>query len=72
MYIVLEIQTNADGTVTTLPPIIKATREEAESSYHSILSFAALSPLPMHAAVLMTNEGIVLDRKSYTHNQTNE
>lgn len=28
MYIVLEIQTNADGTVSPLPPIIKASREE--------------------------------------------
>ena len=37
MYIVLEIQTFADGSVATLPPTIKATRDEAESVYHSIL-----------------------------------
>ena len=67
MYIVLEIQTNANGTVATLPPIIKATREEAESSYHSILSFAAVSALPMHSAILMTNEGREIMHQAYTH-----
>ena len=72
MFIVLEIQTMADGSVVVLTPITKPTRDEAESVYHSILSYAAVSALPMHAAVLMTNEGIELDHKAYTHNQTNE
>ena len=72
MYIVLEIQTNPDGTVATLPPIIKATREEAESSYHSILSYAAVSALPMHAAILMTNEGRELMHQAYTHQEQAE
>lgn len=67
MYIVLEIQTFADGSVATLPPTIKATRDEAESVYHSILSFAALSDLPMHAAILMTNEGKEIMHQAYTH-----
>ena len=65
MFIVLEIQTAADGTVTVLEPVIRPTREEAESVYHSILSYAALSSVPLHAAVLMTGEGIVLERKRY-------
>lgn len=67
MYIVLEIQTFADGSVATLPPTIKSTRDEAESVYHSILSFAALSDLPMHAAILMTNEGKEIMHQAYTH-----
>lgn len=67
MYIVLEIQTNPDGTVATLPPIIKATRDEAESVYHSILSYAAVSALPMHAAILMTNEGREIMHQAYLH-----
>ena len=66
MFIVLEIQTAADGSVTVLEPAIRSSRAEAESLYHSVLSFAALSPLPMHAAVLLTGEGIVLERKAYT------
>lgn len=69
MYIVLEIQTMVGGTVAVLTPIIKASREEAESVYHSILSYAAVSSIPMHAAVIMTNEGIEIARQSYTHLQ---
>lgn len=67
MYIVLEIQTFDNGQVATLPPTIKATRDEAESVYHSILSYAALSELPMHAAILMTSEGKEIMHQAYTH-----
>ena len=67
MFIVLEIQTAADGSVTVLEPLVRSSRAEAESAYHSVLSFAALSAVPMHASVLMTNEGIVLERKAYAH-----
>ena len=72
MYIILEIQTFANGTVAVLDPTKKETRGEAESVFHQILSYAAISSLPMHAAVLMTNEGIVLDRKAYTHSTGEE
>ena len=67
MFIVLEIQTAADGSVTVLEPLVRASRAEAESAYHSVLSYAALSSVPMHAAVLLTNEGVVLERKAYAH-----
>ena len=67
MFIVLEIQTAADGSVSVLEPVLRPTREEAESAYHSVLSCAALSAVPLHAAVLMTNEGAVLERKAYAH-----
>lgn len=69
MFIVLEIQTEADGTVKLLPPLVKTARDGAESAFHSILSFAAVSSVAMHAAVLMTNEGTVLEKKAYTHEQ---
>lgn len=67
MYIVLEIQTAADGAVTVLEPRVLSARETAESAYHSVLSYAAVSSVPLHAAVLMTNEGAVLERKAYAH-----
>lgn len=67
MYIVLEIQTMQDGAVATLPPVIKSTRQEADSLYHSILSYAAISSVPMHAAVILTNEGIEVAHQSYVH-----
>lgn len=72
MFIVLEIQTFTDGTVAILPPITKASREEAESAYHSILSFAAVSALPMHAATLLANDGHEIMHQAYTHDVKEE
>lgn len=66
MYVVLEIQTNVDGTVGNLVSAYDA-RSAAESAFHSILASAAVSVLPSHAAVLMTNEGSVIDSRCYTH-----
>lgn len=65
-YIVFEIQTNSDGTVGNLVSAYD-TRNGAESAYHTVLAAAAVSELPCHAAVLMTNEGFVLDSKCYRH-----
>lgn len=70
MYIVIEIQTNADGTVGT---IITQWNElnAAESKYHGILAAAAVSTLPVHAAAIITNEGRMVRFESYGH-QTEE
>jgi len=65
-YIVIEIQTNTDGTVGTLITA-HSTRNEAEQKYHLILSSAAVSTLPTHAAVLMTNDGKQIYSQSYSH-----
>ena len=67
-YLILELQTNADGTVGTLITQ-KDTLNEAQSTYYSILASAALSALPVHAAVLMTNEGITLEFKAFVRNE---
>ena len=44
-YIVLEIQTNSDGTVGTIIDTFTS-RNLAEQKYHLILSAAAVSQLP--------------------------
>lgn len=62
MFIVMEIQ---NGTV--LPVIVKESRAEAESAYHMILAAAAISTVEVHTAVLMTNEGFMLESKCYKH-----
>ncbi len=63
-YLILEIQTNADGTIGTLITQ-KDDLNEAMSTYYTILAAAAISSLPLHAAVLMTNEGISLEWKAF-------
>lgn len=65
-YIVMEIQTYEGGAITT-PTYAYDNRLSAESKYHAILSGAAVSKLPCHAAVLMTSEGQVLDHGMYRH-----
>lgn len=65
-YLVIEIQTNSDGTVGNLV-YSYADRNQAEQKYHLVLSSAAVSQLPAHAACLMTSEGQLLERKCYHH-----
>ena len=67
MYIVIEIQND-----TVLPVTVKETREEAESTYHMMLASAAISEVPVHTAVLMTNEGFVIATQCYKHNVVNK
>ena len=65
-YLVLEIQTAADGKVAT---IITAKDEmnEAMSAYYMILAAAAVSSVPVHAAVLMMNNGAVFKSEVFDH-----
>ena len=66
MFIVLEIQTNADGAVATLVDAF-ADRNQAEQKYHTILSYAAISELPKHAAVMLDEEGRFIKAECYEH-----
>lgn len=67
-YIVIEIQTIQDGASSTLINAYDNQRE-AESRYHQILASAALSNIPIHAAVLMTEHGRTLKCEAYEHTQ---
>lgn len=66
MYIVIELQTNADNAVANLV-YQYASRDEAESKFHSILASAAVSSLPVHAAVMLTNAGTMVKSEYYRH-----
>lgn len=63
-YIVIELQTNADGTVGNQVWSFDD-RAQAESKFHAVLSAAAISTLPVHAACLMDTTGRLLDRGCY-------
>ena len=68
MYTILEQQTTKDGA-TAYPPLEqKATRNEAESVYHSKLAYAATSSVYVHAVSLLTDDGRLVDSKCYVHN----
>lgn len=70
-YLVIEIQTNQDGTVGNLVYAYD-TLAEAESKYHAVLSYAALSELPVHAAVLLRSDGAALASEFYEREQEQE
>ena len=67
-YLAIEIQTNQDGTVGNL---VYAYDElnQAQSKYHAVLSAAAVSELPMHAAVLVRSDGAVLASDYFEHSE---
>ena len=66
MYIVMEIQTSEQ-----VATIVNAydNRNEAEQKYHQILSAAAVSTVPKHGAVMLTDEGVRLKGECYIHEQ---
>ena len=66
MYIVFEIQTNADQSIGTLVTTY-TDQLQAESAYHQVLASAAVSALPKHSCVLMTEEGFQLRSECYQH-----
>ena len=68
MYIVLEIQTSASGSVSTLIDAYES-RDQAESKFHTILAAAAISALPCHAAALLTEQGLILANGFYEHGE---
>lgn len=66
MFIVVELQKNKDGHVANIVTE-HVTQSEAESKYHSVLAAAAVSELPCHSAVLVSEEGFPLMRQCYKH-----
>ena len=69
MYIVMEIQTSEQ--VATIVNAY-ADRNTAEQKYHQILSAAAVSQVPKHGAVMLTDEGVRLKGECYIHEQEEE
>lgn len=66
MYIVIEIQKHADGTMSDITTSFN-TLSEAYNKYYSVLAFAAISELPVHSAALMSEEGFVVESKCFKH-----
>ena len=69
MYIVIEIQTNNDGTVGTLVNAY-TDRNTAEQAFHTCAAAAAVSALPCHAVTMLTERGTLVRAEHYTHNVT--
>ena len=66
MYLVIEIQTsdNVGNFVWAFP-----TLEQAEAKYHAVLSVAATSSIPVHACVILRNDGQQMAAQAYRHGE---
>jgi hypothetical protein len=64
MFVVIEIQ-----TAESVSTIVNAyeNRNDAENKYHSVLSFASISEVPIHSAVMLTDDGKFVKSESYDH-----
>ena len=66
MYIVIELQKNTEGVVSNLVTSHN-TLAEAESKYYSVLSAAAVSTIPVHSAIIVSEEGFPVKLQCYKH-----
>lgn len=66
MYIVIELQKNEYGGVSNIVTE-HSTLAEAESKYYTVLASAAVSKLPIHSAVLVSEEGFPIKNQCYKH-----
>ena len=65
-YIVIELQKNAEGVVSNIVTE-HANLNEAESKYFSVLAAAAVSTIPVHSAVIVSEEGFPVRHEFYKH-----
>lgn len=65
-YIVVEMQTQADGTVSVLTNSFD-NLDAAYNKYYTILAYAAVSTIPRHTASLLTNSGMLWESKYFEH-----
>ena len=70
MFVVTEIQKNGENAspITNL----YTDKEAAYSKYHTILAAAAISEVPEHSAILVSEEGRYVLHEKFTHNGGNE
>lgn len=66
MYIVIELQKNAEGKVSNIVTE-HDTLAVAESKYHSILAAAAVSEIPVHSAMIVSEEAFPVKNQCYKH-----
>ncbi len=66
MYIVIEIQTNQDGTVGNFAWSFD-NEAQAQQKYHTVLAYAAVSGLPCHTCMILCNDGQQVAWTCYKH-----
>ena len=65
-YLVVEMQKQIDGSMSHLETAF-TDRNTAEQKYHEVLSYAAVSTIPIHTAVILSEEGNLIKKETYRH-----
>lgn len=68
MFVVVEVQSNSDGTVGTLVNNYES-EQEAASKYHQILASGAVSQIYKHCAFILSDDGYCTKSEGYRHEQ---
>lgn len=71
-YYIIELQKYADGSYGDIKHIAydedaTKARLKAESKFHEVLAAAAISELPVHAAIMFTSDGVPVMHQKYAH-----
>lgn len=71
-YYIMELQKYTDGSFGDIKHIAydedpTRARLKGESKFYEILSAAAVSELPVHAAIMFTSEGVPVMNQRYVH-----
>ena len=68
MYIVIELQKNEQGVVSNIVTSFE-NLAEAESKYYTVLASAAISKVPVHSAIIVSEEGFPVKHQCYKHSR---
>ena len=66
MYIVIELQKNAEGQVANLVTAHNCLGE-AVRKFYTILASAAINDVPVHSAIIVSEEGFPVKHQCYKH-----
>lgn len=69
MYVIIELQKAADGTVAVPPINTASTLNAARSTFYAICASAAISSVPVHSVALLTDTGQTIGLESFDHTE---
>jgi hypothetical protein len=67
MFAVLEIQTNVEGTMALVPPLVYGTMNEALSAFYTKMVSATQSSVHQHTIAIMDNVGTIVKKETVFH-----
>ena len=67
MFTVIEIQTNAEGVMAIVPPVVYETMNDALSAFYTKMVSATQSSVYQHTIAIMDNVGQIVKKETVFH-----